>query len=95
MLIPRFSLRSLLLLITAISVFCLIVAQACRGQAWAIGFSLAVAYLALAFVVYGVLFGLAYLLAALRGRARTRVGVSSPFATSEPPPQIIPPGDPE
>ena len=37
MLIPRFTLRWLLLLITVISVFCVIVAQAFRGQAWAIG----------------------------------------------------------
>lgn len=95
MLIPRFTLRWLMLLITVISVFCVIVAQAFRGHAWAMGVSLAVASLLLSFLIYGALFCLAYLLASVRGSARTPVGVASPFATVEPPPQIIPPEDPE
>ena len=58
MLIPRFTLRWLLLLITFISVFCLIVAQAVRGQAWAIGLlRWPSPDCCCAFVLYGVLFG--------------------------------------
>jgi antibiotic biosynthesis monooxygenase (ABM) superfamily enzyme len=95
MLIPRFTLRWLMLLITVISVFCVIVAQAFRGHAWALGISLAAASLMLAFLTYGVFFCLAASLAALWGLHRQDVGVASPFATVEPPPQIIPPEDPE
>ncbi|MHB0960947.1 MAG: hypothetical protein ACYC0X_33725 [Pirellulaceae bacterium] len=95
MLIPRFTLRRLLLLMTASGVFFLIVAQAVDGHAWAIGVSLAGASLLLSFLVYGILFVLAYLLATILGWIRSPVAVSTPFATLEPPPQIIPPEDPE
>ena len=35
------------------------------------------------------------LLAAMQGVTRKRVTVTTPFATAEPPPQIVPPEDPE
>ena len=95
MLIPRFTLRWLMLLISVISVFCVIVAQAFRGHAWALGISLAVASLVLSFLLYGAFFCLACLLALMRRAQRPAVAAASPFATVEPPPQIIPPEDPE
>ena len=95
MLIPRFTLRWLMLLMAVSGVFFLIVAQAVRGQAWAMGVSLAGAGLLLSFLVYGALFGLAYLLASVLGLFRQPVPVSTPFATTQPPVQMVPPEDPE
>lgn len=95
MLIPRYTLRRLLLLMTCISVFCVIVAQAVGGKAWAISVSLAAASLLMCFLVYGVLFGVAYLLASMLGVTRRSANVGTPFATAEPPLQMVPPEDPE
>jgi len=91
MLIPRFTLRKLLLLVTISSIFFLIVRLALGGSAWAAAVALAVASVLLAFLTYGALFVLAYalfwLLAALR---RHRAG-GSPFAPAAVPPQLVPP----
>jgi hypothetical protein len=94
MLIPRFTIRGLLLLTFGGSLLSLVFSFAARGQQWAIAVSLAVAETLLAFLVYGVLFGLAYFLASLAGRVVARPKASSPFAAG-PPPQILPPREPE
>jgi hypothetical protein len=95
MLIPRFTVRWLFLLMTVCSVFFLIVASAVRGQLWAIALSVAITSAVVAFLCYGVFFGLAYVLASLFGLVRSRPGGGTPFATAAPPPQIIPPEEPE
>jgi hypothetical protein len=94
MLIPRFTIRGLLLLTFGGSLLSLVFSFAVRGQLWAIAVSLAVAGTLIAFLLYGVLFGLAYLLASMAGRAVPRAKASSPFAAG-PPPQILPPREPE
>jgi hypothetical protein len=96
MLIPRFTLRRLLLVMTGISVVCVIIAQASRGHAWAIAISMAVAGLVLCFLVYAALFSAAFTLAAMFGLTRRRAVVAaSPFAAAQPPEQLVPPEDPE
>ena len=95
MLIPRFTIRWLLLLMTVSSFFFLVLSFAVGGQAWAIAVSLSVGSLLLAFVCYAVVFGLAALIAAVRGLLRPTPRGDTPFATAEPPPQIIPPEEPE
>lgn len=96
MLIPRFSLRQLLLITTASAVFCYVLAMATRGQTWAIVISTAVSSVLLALIVHAVLFVIAWLLA-LMGSMFTKQHVpASPFANAAPPPQLItPPEDPE
>jgi len=95
-LIPRFTIRGLLLLMTVSSFFFLILTFAVRGRLWAIAVSVGVASLLLAFLGYAAVFGVAYVVASivslLRGAA---AGPATPFATAEPPPQIIPPDEPE
>jgi hypothetical protein len=95
MLIPRFTIRWLLSLTTVSAVFFLIVTCAVQGDAWAVAVSLGVASLAIAFLVYGVLFGVAWLIASAVGVFRAAPSGRTPFATTEPPPQIVPPGEPE
>ncbi len=95
MLIPRFSLRWLLAVTTASGLFFLIVAQAARGKHWAQGICLAALYLVACAAVYVLAWCAAIFFAKAR-RMRTEVlVVSTPFATAEPPAQIIPPEDPE
>lgn len=96
MLIPRFTIRGLLLLMTVSSFISLVLTFAVRGRLWAIAVSVGIASLLLAFLSYAFVFGVAYAVATaanlLRGAA---AGPSTPFATAEPPPQIIPPDEPE
>ena len=96
MLIPRFTIRGLLLLMTVSSFFFLILTFAVRGRVWAIAVSVGVASLLLAFLGYAAVFGVAYLVASIANLLRgTAAGPATPFATAEPPPQIIPPDEPE
>jgi hypothetical protein len=95
MLIPRFTIRGLLLLMTVSSLFFFILSFAVRGQAWAIAISLSVGSLLLAFLGYGMVFGLATLIASIQALMRPAPRCDTPFATAAPPPQIIPPDEPE
>lgn len=96
MLIPRFTVRGLLLLMTVSSFFFLILAFAVRGRAWAIAVSAGAASLLVAFLGYAVVFGVAYIVASVVNLLRgAGPGPATPFATAEPPPQIIPPDEPE
>jgi hypothetical protein len=95
MLIPRFTIRWLLLLTTVCGVFFLVVTLAVRGQAWAIAVSMAVACLAVCFLGYAVFFGLAFLVARVVAMLRPAPARDTPFSTAERPPQIIPPEDPD
>jgi len=95
-LIPRFTIRGLLLLMTVSGVLSLVLAYAVRGRVWAIAASVGVASLLLAFLGYAFAFGVASVVAATAGLLRgTDAGPATPFATAEPPPQILPPDQPE
>jgi hypothetical protein len=95
MLIPRFTIRWLLLVTTVCAFFFLVVACAVRGDAWAFAVSLSVVSLAVAFLVFGAFFGFAFLVTSVVGLLRPSSPRGTPFATAEPPPQIIPPEEPE
>lgn len=94
MLIPRFSLRSLLIATAVCAVFSLVIAGAVRGQPWAIGITAAFAALVTVLLLYTLAFALASIVAKLRGNITSPVAGTSPFATSGPPRQIIPPSPP-
>ena len=95
MLIPRFTIRWLLLLTTLSGVFFLTVSLAVQGKTWAIALSLAVGSVVVAFLLYAAFFGFAFILASMLGGFRQVPGTGSPFATGAPPPQIVPPSEPD
>jgi hypothetical protein len=67
MLLPRFSIRTLLMMLTAGAVACLIAGMAYRGKDWALGATIALASLVLAACVHAILFGLIWIFARLTG----------------------------
>ena len=93
MLIPRFSLRWLLTVTTVSGVLALILAQAVRGSAWAVGICWTLAALAVNFLLFLGVFLVAW--GVLRASLMWRVKkTASPFATDAPPPQLMAPPDP-
>jgi hypothetical protein len=98
MLIPRFTIRWLLVLTTVCAGLSLVVSYAVQQKPWAIAFSLGMALIPLAFLLYAITFLVAWLcsqmLQALGGRGRVAQG-ASPFATAGLPRQIVPPTEPE
>lgn len=95
MILPHFTIRWLLLLTACSSVFFLVVSHAVQGKIWAISLSAAVASVAVAFLMYAAFFGLAFVLASVQNSfSQRRIG-GTPFATAEPPPQILPPQNPD
>ena len=93
MLIPRFSLRLLMVVTTLSGVFFLVVAQAVRGHAWAIALTVGLSALLATLVLHAMVFGLAWSMTFFWRRFSGRESTGSPFATSAPPPQVIPPID--
>jgi len=95
MLIPRFSLRFLLVLTTLSGVFFFVVAQAVRGYPWAIALTAALTAFLGTLVLHAMVFGLAWTITYYWRLLARRESIGSPFATSAPPPQVIPPVDQE
>jgi hypothetical protein len=87
MLIPQFTLRTLLGITAGCAVVFSVLAFAVRGQPWAIGVSVAVGTVVVAMLVYAGLFGVLWLFSligagrAARGRSPFRPAGSSPFRT--------------
>ena len=94
MLIPRFSIRALFIATAACAVFSLVIAGAVRGQPWAIGMTAAFAALLAVMLLHPLAFGLALVSSSLRVKVIPPPEGTSPFATSGPPRQIIPPSPP-
>lgn len=67
MLLPRYSLRTTLALITGASFFFVVVGLAVRGHAWAVAVSVAVASGALALAAYAISYGVCIALAGVVG----------------------------
>jgi hypothetical protein len=91
MLIPRFSLRTTLILISGCAIFFLILGQAVQGSGWAIVVSMTVASLVATLLLHATLFVLSSALARLVGAehlpARTsRGGVQLTSDQQAPPP---------
>jgi hypothetical protein len=95
MLIPRFTIRWLFLLMTVAGVFFLVVSLALQGRIWAIALSVSLGSLVLVFLMYALFFGLAFAVVSIRRPFRHRPVLGTPFATSEPPPQLVPPQEPD
>ncbi len=95
MLIPRFSLRFLLSLMTACGVFFFVVTLAVQGSQWATAVCVAVVGLILSMLVQASTFGVAWAFTSLFGLFRQPESATSPFASSKPPPQVVEPQMPE
>ncbi len=76
------------------AVYFLIVSFALRGRTWAIAVSVAIAVVLLTFLVYAVVFLVGWVFAIVEQEMRKPPEAQSPFASSAPPPQIIPPEGP-
>lgn len=99
MLVPKFTIRGMLIATAVFAVFSLVLAQAVRGNAAsAVGFTVAAASVVLAFGLYCWAFAAAWACSSLL-RLMTGSGkgppVRSPFADAGPPKQIIAPVDPD
>jgi hypothetical protein len=92
--IPRFSIRALLASMAVSALISLVLAEAVRGRPWGVGFAVALASVAVLFVLHVVVFAVAWLLARLRGLMAPPPQGTSPFATAGPPRQYIPPAPP-
>lgn len=97
MLLPKFSLRQYFAVVTAISVLSLVVVYAARGHDWAFALLVALGTLAATFLLFAVMYVAAAPVAAINSSLRRYAEgqPTTPFATQLPPPQIIPPPDPE
>ena len=95
MLIPRFSLRWLMLALAGASLLAFAARQAVFGQSWALAAMVTVLTLALMFAVYIVVFSAAWVMAAFVGVVKSDPAPESPFATSKAPPQVIAPTSPD
>jgi hypothetical protein len=99
MILPKFSIRAMLIATAVFAVLSLVLAQAVRGEATtAIAFLLGIGSIAVAmglyFWAFGVAWACAWLLRNVAGAGKAPV-VGSPFADARPPKQIIAPVDPE
>lgn len=94
-LIPRFTLKWLLGFTAVAGLISLVLAQAVRGEPWAVGVAIGLCSLLPVFAAYAWFFAVAWLFALLRRGLSTTPRASSPFATSGPPAQLVPPMEPE
>ena len=70
MLLPQFSLKTVLLLVSACACFFLVAGQAYQGEAWAIGVTVAVSSLPVCFLVYAIFYGITAVVARVTGVQR-------------------------
>lgn len=94
-LLPRFSLKWLLGFTAVAGLISLVLAQAVRGEPWAVGAVVALASLVPVFFVHAWFFAVAWLLALVRRVFSTAPRPSSPFASAGPPAQLVSPTEPQ
>jgi len=95
MLIPRFSIRFLLLLTAVCAVFFFVVTLAVQGSQWATAVSVAIAGFLLSMLLQATTFGVAWAISSFFGVFRMEESPSSPFVSAQPPPQYVEPQMPE
>ncbi|MFO0871522.1 MAG: hypothetical protein U0935_21580 [Pirellulales bacterium] len=96
MLPSRFSIRTLLAVVTGCAIVFAVVAQALRGSGWAIAFSATFASVLLIIAIHFLFFVSAVVVNMFGSLFRSRApATQSPFAQDRPPPQWIEPSEPE
>jgi len=101
MLVPRFTIRAMLVVMTLLAVFFLLVGTAFRGQNWAWGVAIGVVSLAVAALIHAACFGMVWLFAQRFSPSQTAAGsewglsaadLATPIAApSQPPPFVVTP----
>jgi hypothetical protein len=91
MLIPRYSLRWLLVLITVSAAISFVLSYAIRGRDWAIGIAAGLASLAILMALFVLAFLAAWAIAQLEKAASRRDPGTSPFAGNTPASPFGPP----
>ncbi|HIF33649.1 MAG TPA: hypothetical protein EYG57_05725 [Planctomycetes bacterium] len=86
--LPQFTVRTFLWLTAALGLASLVVGRAVRGDLWAQCFSMAGLFVVTSFILFGVVFSAAFVMAS---RLQKPNEPSSPFAGEDPPEQIIVP----
>jgi hypothetical protein len=95
MIIPRFTVRWLLVLMACCAVYAFVVSLAVTGRTWAVGISLAIGSILLTFVLHAAAFCSAWGVSALWRLWTGRRVAASPFATETSPPQLLRPEEPD
>jgi len=95
MLIPRFTLRWMLAITAVVAAFAWIASLAVRGSIWAVAVCVAAGSVPAMFLLYAIVFAAAFMMARALERRRVPPHGDTPFATATPPPQLVPPRDPE
>ena len=95
MLLPKFSIRLLLVTMAALGVLSIAFKYALDGHAWAIASFMALGMLVVMFALYSAAFLIGLAFGAVDAAIRPVPRPTTPFATNQPPPQILPPPDPE
>jgi flagellar motor component MotA len=95
MILPRFTIRFFLGLMTAIGVLSVVISFATRGHFWAMAVCAALVCLMLIFALHFATFMVTFPVALIDATLRAQKQPTTPFATSQPPPQIMPPQEPE
>lgn len=91
-LLPRYSFRTLMIVITLLAVVGVIVRQAAADAVWAQAIVFAVSVMLACWTLFVVLFLLAWLPAQFGHDSSADVSSGSPFATDQLPAQLLPPG---
>lgn len=95
MIIPRFSLRWLLALVTVCAGLSLVLSYAMRGEPWAIGIAVGIGTLLSIFVLGAFMFCIAWLISQVLSSGKGwRYQGESPFATVESEASSLPPPEP-
>ena len=89
--LPRFTIRRLLAVVTGCAILFTIAGTAMRGQFWAIAFLIAFGAVVAGFLVYAAVFAVVWMFAEFAAVIQGRPKGTSPFADSRPPPQFIRP----
>jgi hypothetical protein len=76
MVLPRFTIRTLLVMLTICAVASVIIGTAFRGQTWAWGVTIGLASLVVTAVVHGAWFGVAWLFAQLPSSRAARASAA-------------------
>ena len=92
-LMPQISFRFLLAVTALGAVVAALARAAGGGGAFAVAMITAIGFVAGSFVLFAVLFLMAYGFARLRGRTTYNDAAGSPFSEGQLPPQILPPRD--
>lgn len=97
MILPKFTIRLVLLVaVPVLAAVSIVIRYAMEGQYWAIALCVALLMVVEMFLLYAVTYLLTSPLAIVDAIVRMQQRrPTTPFATSEPPPQILPPAEPE